>query len=82
MLRGHNPTYRTKHCRTLKKEAEKHKKTRKNGDRKKSKRVYTSTNEEIHALAAFSKEATAKENLNGLLENFENMSMSRDKKDK
>ena len=29
MLHGHNPTHGTKQCRTLKKEAEKHKKTRK-----------------------------------------------------
>ena len=44
----------------LKKEAEKHKKNRKNGNRKNTKRMYNPTKEEIHALEAISKEAMAK----------------------
>ena len=84
MLHGHNPTHSTEQCHTLKKEAEKHKKSRKNGDRKNTKRAYNPNKEEIHALAAFSKEAMAKEckNFNDELNNFENMSMSGDEKDK
>ena len=61
MLHGHNPTYSTKQCRTLKRETEKHKKTRKNDDRKNAKRAYTPTKEEIHVLAAFAKDSMAKE---------------------
>ena len=84
MLHGHNPTHSTKQCRTLKKEAEKHQKTCKNGKRKKSKRAYNPTKEEIHALAAFAKDAMAikYKNINKEPENFENMSMSGNKKDK
>ena len=49
MLYGHNPTYTTKQCRTLKKEA-KNTKNCKNGNRKNKKRK-----EEIHGATAFSK---------------------------
>ena len=68
----------------MKKEAEKHKKTRENGERKNSKRVYKPTKEEIHALAAFTKDEMTKEykHFNKELANFENMSMSGNKKDK
>ena len=38
MLHGHNPTNSTKQCHTLKKDAEKHKKSRENGNRKNTKR--------------------------------------------
>ena len=84
MLHGHNPTHSTKQCHTLKREAENHKKTRENGDRKNTKRTYTPTKEEIHPLAAFAKDTMAKEykNVNKELANFENMSMSGDKADK
>ena len=61
MLHGHNPTHSTKQCCTLKREAEKHRKTCKNGDHKNTKRAYTPTKEDIHALAAFAKDAMAKE---------------------
>ena len=80
MLHGHNPTHSTKQCRTLKKEAEKHKKTHKNGNCKNTKCAYTWTNEESHGLAEFAKEAMAKENVNKELGNFKNMFMSSDKK--
>ena len=61
MLHGHNPTHNIKKCCILKKEAEKHKKIRENGNRKNAKRAYTPTKEEIHALTAFSKDPMAKE---------------------
>ena len=46
--------------------------------------MYNPSKEEIHALAAFAKEAMAKEykNFNKELANFENISMSGDEKDK
>ena len=50
-------THGIKQCRTLKKEAEMHNKTYKNGEQKNSKRAYNLTKEEIHALAAFAKDA-------------------------
>ena len=82
MLHDHNPTHSTKQCRTLKREAEKHKTTRENGDRENTKRAYTPTKEEIHELVAFAKDAMAKEykNVNTELANFENMSMSGNKR--
>ena len=55
MLHGHNPAHTTKQCRTLKKEAEKHKKGRKNGNCKNIKRNYNPSKEEIHTLAEFFK---------------------------
>ena len=78
-----NTTHSIKLCKTLKKEAEKHKKSCKNGKPKNSKRAYHPSREEIHALAAFSKDTMKKEynNLDGELKNFENMSLSGDKKD-
>ena len=83
MLHGKNPTHSTKQCCTLKKEAEKHKKTCKNGERKNSKRVYNPTKEEIHTLAAFAKDAMKKEynDVNEEFANFKNMSMSGNEKD-
>ena len=80
MLNGDNPIHSTEKCRTLKKEAEKHKKTCENGDSKNTKRKYTPTKEENHVLTAFLKEAMAKENVNKEFANFENMSMSSVKK--
>ena len=66
-----------KQCCTLKKEAGKHKKGRENGNHKNTKRRYNPSKEEIHALAAFSKEAMVKEYENGNKElaNFEIMPM-------
>ena len=83
MLHGHNPTHSTEQCRTLKKEAKKHKKGRENGDWKNTKHTYNPSKDEIHMLAAFTKEAMAKEykNVNKELENFKNMSMSSKKAD-
>ena len=83
MLHGHNPTQSTKQCRTIKRGAEKHKKTCENGDWKNNKCAYTPTKEDIHTLAAFDKYAMAKEcnNVNKELTNFQNISMSGDKKD-
>ena len=76
-------TYSTKQCHTLKKEAEKHKKTRENGNRKTSKRAYNPTKEEIHPLTSFAKDAMKKEyrDVKKELANLENMSVSSDKKD-
>ena len=81
MLYWHDPTHSTKQCCTLKKEAENHKKTCENSNCKNTKCAYNPTKEEIHALAALSKEAMAKENDNKELANFKNMSMSSNKKD-
>ena len=60
MLHGHNSTHSTKQCRTLKK-VKKHKKDCENGDHKNTKRGYNPSKEDIHALAAFAKDAMAKE---------------------
>ena len=81
-MHGQNSTHKTKQCRTLKKEAEKLKKGRKNGGRENGmkKREYNPSKEEIHALVAFAKDAMAKEykNVNKELKNFKNMSESGD----
>ena len=63
---NNNKDKKYKQCRTLKKEAEKHKKGHKNGNCKNTKRRYNPSKEEINTLAAFSKEAIAKdyENVN------------------
>ena len=61
MLHVPNHTHITKQCRALKKEAEKHKKVAKNGDRKNTKCGYNPSKEEIHALAMFAKEQMTKE---------------------
>ena len=84
MLHGHNPTHITKQCITLKKEAEKHKKTCQNGKQKNSKCAYNPTKDKIHALAVFAKDAMKNEynNVNKELANFENMSVSGNEKDK
>ena len=58
MMHGKNPTHTTKQCRTLKREVEKQKKSRENnGENKSSKLRYHPSQEEIHALAAFAKDA-------------------------
>ena len=84
MMHRHKPTHSTKQCRTLKKEAKKHKKNRENDNCKNTKRAYSPTKEEIHALTTFTKEEMAKENenVNKEFENFKNMSMYGNKKDK
>ena len=78
MLHGHNPTHTTEQCRTLKKEAEKHKKGSENGEKGRKKRNYNPSKEEIHALAAYAKQAMKKEydNVTEELKTFENMSVS------
>ena len=82
-MHGQNFTHKTKQCSTLKKEAKKLKKGRENGGHEngKKKREYNLSKEEIHALAAFAKDAMAKEyeNVNEELKDFENMSVSGDK---
>ena len=78
---GKKTTHSTNQCRTLKKEAEKHKKTCKNGNRKTSKPRYHPTKEDIHALATFFKDVMKKD-IDKELANFKNMSMSGDKEDK
>ena len=68
----------------LKREVEKKKKSHENnGEKKTSKRGYHPTKEEIHALAAFSKDALKREKIkvDEELANFENMSVSGGKKD-
>ena len=80
MLHGQNSTHSTEQCRTLKKEADKFKKGRENGDKSKNRCEYVPSKEEIHALAAFAKEQMAKEvsKVDEELKNFENMSVSDD----
>ena len=67
----------------LKMEAEKHKKSCENGEKKTSKRGYHPTKEEIHVLAAFAKDALKRENrkVDKELANFGGMSVSGDEKD-
>ena len=84
MLHGQNPTHTTKQCRTLRKEAVKHRKSCKNGDRKNKERRCNPSKDEIHALAAFSKEKLKAQckNVDKELKNFQNMSISGDEVDK
>ena len=81
MLHGKNPTHTTKQCRTLKKEAEKHKKGRENCNRKNKKHKYNPSKEEIHVLNAFAKEQLKAQckNVDKELQKFENLSMSSNK---
>ena len=75
MLHEQNPTHTTKQCRTLKKEAENPKKSRKNSNCKNTKRVYNPRKEEIHVLAEFSKEQVKAQckDVDKELKNFKNM---------
>ena len=84
MMHGKNPTHTTEQCRTLKREVDKQKKSRdKNGEKKSSKRGYNPSQEEIHALAAFARDALKRENseVDEEIANFETMSVSGDEKD-
>ena len=78
-MHGEISTHKTEQCRTLKKEAEKLKKGRENGGRENGKKKceYNPSKEKIHALAAFAKEAMAKEykNVNEEFKNFKNISV-------
>ena len=84
-MHGKNPTHTAKQCCTLKSEVKKQKKScENNGKKKSSKRRYHPTQEEIHALAAFARDALKRENseVDEELANFETMSVSGDEKDK
>ena len=84
MLHGHNPTHSTKQCHTLKKEAEKHKKSCKNDHRKIPSVSITPEKRRFACLqhSPRSKRQTNTNNVNKELRNFENMSVSGEEQDK